>query len=126
MLLTKEQILNCDDTGIIEENVPEWGGKINLRPMSAANKNKLYNHLKSNNTEDKSGDTVMKNMDGWYELSVAFTVCDENGNLLFSEADIGVLANKNPDVIDRLAIIAQDISGLSKPQEDIIEDEKKS
>lgn len=125
-MLTKDDILNCNDFDLKKETVPEWGGDICIRPMSSFHKLKLRDHLKEKNELDEKGDVIVKNPDGLLERVVAFTVCNEEGSLLFSEEDAVVLAEKNPAVIMRLALIGKEVSGMTETQEELIESEKKS
>jgi hypothetical protein len=121
-MLNKDDILNCNDFDLIEMTVEEWGGIINLKAMSCYHKNKLQKHLAKNNKSDSEGNIALTDSSGLLERCVVYSVCDENGVLVFTESDIETLSKKNASVIERIAIKAKKISAFT---ETIIEDEKK-
>jgi hypothetical protein len=94
-ILTREQIQAVDDlrSRIVCVDVPEWGGSVNIRPMDVRELDEYSNEaMRSKATGLRDFRTKL----------VAYCLCDENGNRLFSEKDIDVLAAKSGTVMDRL------------------------
>lgn len=107
MSLSKEQILNAKDYDIEKVDVPEWGGEVFLKPLSGTVRNQLVYQVQANKDLEKVQLQVLVN-----------SICDEDGNLLFTEKDILALGKKSSTVIARLEAIASKISGLTPDAED--------
>jgi hypothetical protein len=92
--LTAEQILSKDDSAILGPiTVPEWGGDVYLRMMSVGARDS-YDRLFIGKRE-----TGIPN---WRAELLARTLCDENGSLLFTTAQVELLADKNAEPCTRL------------------------
>ena len=104
MALSKDQILAIKDITVEEFHVPEWGGSIYLKALTAAE----YDAFSADvSTTRKDG--------GLSEMRAklcAFSICDEAGNRLFSEREVDVLNKKNAAAITRIFLRAQELSGL--------------
>lgn len=103
MGLTKEQILAASDVTIKTVDVPEWGGSVAVRSVSAKGRAVFENIF----TEWGKG-----NIELAYPKILALTLCDEQGNLLFSESEAEALGNKNGTVAGRLVKAAFEINGI--------------
>lgn len=115
MALTKEQILAAQDTQVVTEHVPEWGGDVLLKPMSGKARNAFEKSLVSVSREES--------IDNIYARILVHCMVDENGERLFSDADADALGEKSGAVLGRLTPVAQRLSGLTK---DDIEEAKKN
>ena len=100
MALSKDQILSARDFKTKEVPVPEWGGDILVRSLDGAGRDKIEAAFLSKETE------------GLKAMVVALTVCDENGKLLFEQADVERLQAKSAEVLERVFEAAWEISGL--------------
>lgn len=102
--LGRDDILAIDDLPTRTVNVPEWGGTITLRSLTAAERDAweigLYN--------EKSGGKPM-NISA---SVVALCAIKPDGTRLFTDADIEVLARKSGRVLKRLWNAASDLNGL--------------
>jgi hypothetical protein len=98
-LLTKEQILKQDDLRSEIVEVPEWGGEVKVCTMSGFARDRFEASITG-----KSGIMDMKNVRA--KLAAA-TIVDENGKLLFDEADIVKLGDKSCAALDRVFAAAQ-------------------
>jgi hypothetical protein len=78
-MLTKEEILSITDKALKEIEIPEWGGSVFIRGMTLEDM-EYYQNL-GNDSES-------------LEKMIIRFVCDEQGNLLFAEADIPALKQK--------------------------------
>lgn len=93
-VLTFEAILAADDMGLLGPvDVPEWGGAVFVRMMSAGERDS-YERLWFGKRE-----TGIENFRTEY---LSRCLCDEKGQLLFSRAQIADLAGKSGAVVARL------------------------
>tara|TARA_A100000171_G_C2140369_1_gene154927 strand:- start:1042 stop:1392 length:351 start_codon:yes stop_codon:yes gene_type:complete len=104
-LLTKEQILDADDrkTDIVE--VPEWGGEVCIATMSGFARDRFEASIVG-----KSGGMNMQNIRA---KLVAATVVDEEGALLFSEAEVNKLGQKSCAALDRVFSASQKLNAIA-------------
>lgn len=109
-LLTKDDILNCQDLKTKEIDVPEWGGTVRVSQISAAARCDLQMMVLDDNGKPKSGKEINRIL----TLGLcAFSVVDENGAQLFTEAEIEALSKKNADAVDRVFAVADELNGIS-------------
>ncbi len=109
MTLNKQQILEADDLPRELVPVPEWGGDILVRSMSGAEKDSLDASLMSDD-----GTRVSKERFRNYRARVAvLTVVGEDGDLLFTEADIAELTTKSARALDRVFEVAARLNGIT-------------
>lgn len=114
-LLNRNQILEAKDIKTKVIPVPEWGGDIMIKQLSA----KEYNDITMNmvnirkmaakqlsskknadeNLEDAINELAIKNQK---ILLIIKSVVDENMKPLFTEADMELLYQKNTNVIDKI------------------------
>lgn len=107
MILSKDQILGAKDFSVVEVEVPEWGGTVCLRPMSGVAYARVGGIARATEgDEDKQVDKLMMHV-------LVNSICDADGNLLFTPKDIEALGTKTWDALERLFDKALEISGLS-------------
>lgn len=100
--LDASAILAADDFEYEEVDVPEWGGKIRLKPLSAKD------------AEDFDRQVSKKNGDNNLLSRILAThAVDETGKPLFTMSQLTELSKKNLIVIKRLVRICQKISALN-------------
>jgi hypothetical protein len=92
-----------------EVDVPEWGGKVKVRELSAHEVTTLGIGMV---TDDGSIDRSQ--VPDMMTQAVVLGAIDENGERLFSEQDIELLKRKSFDPIQRIARAVLDMSGVSK------------
>lgn len=103
-ILTREQILGARDLKAEQVSVPEWGGDIIVRTMTAAERDRF---------EDHCGKLQGKTCEGIMALLVALTVVDGEGNTLFTESDISSLGGKSAAAVSRVFDVARRLNKLS-------------
>jgi len=87
MSLTLEAIRECEDRPAREVDVPEWGGVVYVRELSALDAQKAREfHDKPN----------------MLALYAALLVCDGDGQPLFTQDDAAWLQDKNANVLGRI------------------------
>lgn len=116
MLLTREQILKTDDLPRETVEVPEWGGSVCVRTLTAAERDRF--ELQFADSKDKGRPRLLR------APLVALTACDETGKPIFSVEDIAALAAKSSAALGRVFDVASKLCGMSKA--DVEELEKNS
>ena len=104
--LTKETILSANDVEIKEVEVPEWGGVVCVRGMTARERQRYEESL-----QGKKGQINTRNA---LEKLVVLCIVDKDGNRLFTNDDIAALSKKSAKALMRVATVATELSGLTK------------
>lgn len=104
LLTNAEQILSADDFTYAYVSVPEWGGKVRVRAMTASQRDILSKAMKDKGESDA------------VELAVVMCVVDEDGNRIFQRQHLAALKKKSTAPLNR---IMQKIGELSnaKPED---------
>lgn len=110
-VLSKQDILQARDVVTEALEVPEWGGAIYVRSISAAERGLIEEGAARFKESKGKNDTFART---FTVKMVSMAVCDENGQRLFEDKDIALLQQKNAAVISRIAEVAQRLSGFSK------------
>jgi len=108
-LLGRDQILGASDFETRDVECPEWGGTVRVRPLTAVQRSLIESTmLEANQTKrfDKVGKVAIQ--------CVAWCVVDEQGERLFTEADVKALGEKSSAPILRLRDAIFELSGMSK------------
>jgi len=114
MPLTKEQILAAQDIKTETVPVPEWGGEVLVRAMSGADRDAYEQSLIS-----ARGDDEKANIANIRARLVSFSVVDDAGNRVFTEADIEQLGKKSVVALDRVIAVARRLSVVTR--EDVVQ-----
>ncbi len=107
-ILSRDKILSAADLRIEEVDVPEWGGKIRLKALSGAERDRFEASVTI-----RQGKTVDVKTEMLRAKLVVVCIVDENGKRLFTDADAPLLAEKSATVIERLFRVAQRLAGMS-------------
>lgn len=113
-MLTKEQILACDDIQLELVAVPEWGGDVYVKSLTGAERD----WLEMSTYEEKKGKDKNINMKNFRAKLVSLSVCDEHKQRLFDEKDIDVLTAKSAAALQRIFEVAQRLSGFTNADAD--------
>ena len=103
MILSKKDILLVNDTVIKKVHIPEWGGDVYVRSMSGEQRDQFEALIISNRNSVENFRAKLASM----------TVCDESGNLLFTEADIKELSKKSAAALQRIFVASQKLSRIT-------------
>lgn len=87
--LDRAMILAAVDLAPLPVDVPEWGGRVYVRHITAGERDEWESMGEPGRNEARA-------------RAVAFCACDQRGRRLFTAADIPALAGKNADAIDRI------------------------
>jgi hypothetical protein len=119
----KDQILSFDDRTKEPVDVPEWGSpKIFLRVISAAAREAVDDAL---TTVDKDG-TIRFNRIGADARLLVQCLVDEDGERIFTDADVDALGEKSSAVLARLAEKARELNSVGLDDEKVVEEGKDS
>jgi hypothetical protein len=104
-VLTAEDILGAQDDEYQRVAVPEWGGDVMLKIMSAADAIEFHRLSMQPQLRDEAIGRI-----------VAMCACDEQGNKIFTTPEqIERLRTKRVDVFKRLQEAAMDLNGFERP-----------
>lgn len=106
MLLNRAQILAREDLQRQDVPVPEWGGDVAVRMLTAGERDSLLSLF-----FDANG-TKIANPANYRANLVALATCDEAGERIFSDADIEQIAGKADVAIERIFKAAQALNHL--------------
>lgn len=110
-MLTKEQILNADDSKTEIVDVSEWwGGEVTIKSMSGFARDRFEASIVG-----KNGGNDLQNIRA---KLVAGSVVDENGELMFSDRDIKKLGNKDSKPLDKIFDAAQKLNKITDSEVD--------
>jgi len=121
--LTKAQILAAADLTTEVVPVPEWGGEVLVRSLTGAARDQYEADFLLIDTS-RGKPTYDMDLENARARLVALSVVDEDGKLLFDDADVFALGEKSAAALDRVYSTAKRISGLS--DEDVEELRKNS
>lgn len=105
-LLTKKDILQADDLKEEVVEVPEWGGQVKVRGLSATDRDSFENEM-----FEQASSPGMKIVRA---SLCARCIVDEKGKRLFSDSEIKALGEKSALALNRVFKVAQTLSGLRK------------
>lgn len=112
--VSRAGILDAVDLESIEIDVPEWGGVVRLRAMSAADRVAYEDKLA---TFDEDGASAGVRVVRGLACLIIATVVDEDDEPLFTDADLDALQEKSFEVLNRVAEAAAGINGMGKIEE---------
>lgn len=107
--LSREAILNVKDFKTREVEVEEWGGTVLVKSLSGSERNEFEQSMII-----RRGKDVQMNMKNATAKLVALSVVDEEGNRLFSDADVETLGSKSGAALSRVYTVASKLAGLSE------------
>lgn len=112
MTLSKDQILNSHDITVETLPVPEWGGEICVKTLTAEERDFIEAAvIKINPRTGQPSEAKMENLRA---LVAFYGICDETGERLFTDKkDIELLKKKSAAALDRVVARIQAMSAMS-------------
>jgi hypothetical protein len=98
-MLTREAILAIDDLPRREVHVPEWKGSVFVRALSGQERDQLERMI-SNDTASRAAIAVL-------------CLVNEQGDRLFTNADIEALAKKHGKALERIVTAAMQFNAIT-------------
>jgi hypothetical protein len=106
----REKILNMSDVKKELVEIEEWECKVEVRSLSGKERAKI-----SSSAVDGNGKVDMENM--YPTILIASCFDPETGEKLFTEGDRDILNTKNASALEKIAVVAMRLSGLSQSAE---------
>jgi hypothetical protein len=113
-LLSRDLILDANDLGFEDLEVPEWGGTVRVRALTGAERDAYEASM-----SQQRGKNYVRNLANIRAKLVVRSVVDENGDRLFTDQDANALGTKSAAALDRIFEVAAKLSRLS--EEDVEE-----
>jgi hypothetical protein len=113
-LLTRDAILGASDIKTEDVHVPEWGGTVRVKGLTAAQRDRFEADSVTGN--GKRRDVNLINIRA---RLVALSIVGEDGAPLFNPGDVKALGDKSAGALDRVFSVASRLSGIG--EEDIEE-----
>lgn len=107
-ILTKEQILAADDLPRESVEVPEWGGEVLVRALTAGERDAFEAEL-----TERRGKQIEVNLRDVRAKLCSRAICDGDGKRLFTDQEVQTLAAKSASALTRVFEVAQRLSGLT-------------
>ncbi|MCG8670213.1 MAG: hypothetical protein MI867_12420 [Pseudomonadales bacterium] len=117
VILNRDQILKADDLKTEVVDVPEWGGQVRVRSLTAGERDTFEASI-TDNKKSKSG-VVTVNIRA---RIASMCIVDEENKRIFTEQDIAALGEKSGIALNRVFVAAQNLNGWT--EEDVEELEK--
>lgn len=105
-LLTRDTILAAQDVKYETVTVPEWGGDVRVRAISAAARDDLEQAAYAAQVAKQPFRNMRARM-------VALCVIDAEGKPVFTDADVDALGNKSAAALDRVYAVAARLNAMS-------------
>ena len=104
-MLDRTAILQMDDLPKEEVNVTEWGGDLWVRTLTGTERDAFEQSM-----VQKKNKPNLNNVRARFAV---LTICDVNGERLFSDNDAEALGKKSAAALDRVFAVASRLNGFS-------------
>lgn len=108
MRLSKDDILRKDDILTEEVDVPEWGGTLLVRGMTGRQRDQWEASM-----QKRQGKRFVMDVADIRAKLVAFCVVGDDGQRIFTDADVDDLSAKSAAALDRIYTVAAKLSGVT-------------
>ena len=108
-ILGREDILQADDIKRELVEVPEWGGTVWVKGMTGAERDRFEGSIVRVGQDGKDSKMDLSNIRA---KLCSMAICDESGKKLFTQADIKELTDKSASALQRIFLVAQNLSGI--------------
>ena len=114
-VLSRDAIIDVDDLPRELVPVPEWGGDVFVRSLTAAERDAYNNSLFRVQPRKGGRDPeISYHPENATARLVVLTVVGEDGKRLFKDGDLDKVARKNAKALERLAAVARRLSGIDE------------
>ena len=108
-LLSKDSILNSNDIPNDVVEVPQWGGSVKVRGMTAGERDRFEDMIRT------------KGLGALRATLAGMCIIDEDGKRLFTDIEVNKLADKSAEALDLVVEVASRLSGLTQEDADFLE-----
>jgi len=125
-ILSREQILQQVTLKREEVEIPEWGGSVLVRELTAAERDSYENSLLETKKGLNGKPEIRPNLKNVKAKMASIVLIDEAGNRLFKDADALQLGNLSASALNRIVDVAERLSGLTKKDVEELEGNSES
>lgn len=111
-VLNRDIILSADDLKVEEVDIPEWGGIVYVRTLTAKERDAFENSMVEVRGKGKNQTRELRIRNLRAGLAVRCLV-DSEGNRLFNDGDADELGNKSGSALDKIYDVASRLAGMS-------------
>jgi len=119
-ILNRNAILAAPDIVTETVTVPEWGGEVLVKAISAAERDEFEQAIVQMRRSGKRTEMEF-NRSNFRARLAARALVDEDGDRLFSDADVELLGAKSASALDRVYEAAARLAGITKNDEEELE-----
>lgn len=119
MRLSRDDILKAEDSAPVEVDCPEWGGSVLVRGMTGKERDawevSLSDEASRTMSVQRGGRSRVQpavNLVNVRAKLVARCCVDDEGERLFTDADVAALGEKSAAPIDRIFLVAARLCGI--------------
>lgn len=106
-LLSKEQIWAANDLKTVDVSVPEWGGEVRVKTLTGYERDQYEaDSVKIQGNKRQMAGNLRARL-------VALTCVDDQGQLLFTRADVMKLGQKSAAALERVFEAAAKLNGMT-------------
>lgn len=107
-ILSKDDILRMEDLPREVVPVPEWGGEVLVRGLTASERDAFEGSI-----VELRGKERRIHLEDIRAKLASLTMVDEQGKRLFSDGEVAALGKKSAQAVQRVFDVAQRLSGIS-------------
>ena len=115
--LSAADILSHNDIIISRVDVPEWGGFVHVRAMSGTQRERYLESIREVKGKGKNQDVKILLVESSAKLAQQ-TICDKDGNLLFTGSQIKQLGEKSSKALQRVVDASAKLNGFDAEAEE--------
>lgn len=116
-MLTADAILAADDLIFEVVSVPEWGGDVRVRGLTAEERDHYDREIIK---IDKQGNTSLGRLENLRALLVVRCLVNDQGERLFRDSQAREIGRKSSAVVGRIYAVAAKLSGM---RDEVVEEE---
>ena len=121
-LLTRDQILAASDMETRTVEVPEWGGTVRVRSITADERDQFEEAMvPESRGRGRKRKTAKASLIHFRARLVALATVDDGGARLFSDEDVEKLGQKSAGALSRVFDAAAELAGLTAEEVEEIE-----
>jgi len=106
-MLTRDEIMKCEDIFTQTVDVPEWGGSVLVKALSGRERDDWEATF-----VDHSGKKAKVRAENVRARLAVRTIVDANGKRYFSDGDAEMLGEKSAAALERIYAVAARLSGI--------------
>lgn len=119
--LSKDKIQAANDVKMEKVLVPEWAdgdpeAYVMVRTMTAGQRDKWEESNLVRTGDGRKLENYQTNLKDYRARLCVASMCDDEGQHLFTMSDVEILSSKSSEPIDRIVAVSQRINGLTSKE----------